>query len=228
MEKEKVQNYVLFITSVVISCFMIIHFSIILLHVIPKNPINLETRHKIDSYVQPFFSQNWHLFAPDPLSRDNEVHIRVRHEKDGQIEVSDWINATKPFIENNKKNIISPTNRMARITTGLIVQMNPDDEFYRRYKNTTDNKNKDTLGIVEEIMNENEEKSSRLGNEILHRYACSIAGLYYEQEDLREVQVRLVFKDVVPYSERKNPKYTSESESITLGWNKYIKVIPAL
>lgn len=45
-------------------------------------------------YLNPFFTQNWRLFAPNPVSSDRNIHFQAEYEVDGRTETTDWVDLT--------------------------------------------------------------------------------------------------------------------------------------
>ncbi|MDQ3157773.1 MAG: DUF5819 family protein [Actinomycetota bacterium] len=45
-------------------------------------------------YLNPYFTQNWRLFAPNPIAEDNALWFRGEYVADGQTRTTDWIDWT--------------------------------------------------------------------------------------------------------------------------------------
>src|SRR5262245_53866178 len=48
------------------------HFGMTMVYLMPLNPIVLRAAPVVDGYMVPWFVQDWHLFAPNPI---NETHM---------------------------------------------------------------------------------------------------------------------------------------------------------
>lgn len=46
------------------------------------------------SYQNPFFTQNWRLFAPSPISSDRSILFQAAYEVDGELVTTDWVDWT--------------------------------------------------------------------------------------------------------------------------------------
>lgn len=83
------------VTAVVLVGALLLHLTMTFLHLAPTNAVSLEQKERITGYVQPEFGQDWKLFAPNPLQRNDAVGVRLRtssvHTKD---RTSKWINLT--------------------------------------------------------------------------------------------------------------------------------------
>lgn len=77
------------------SLFIVGHLSLISLHLMPVNPLSLRVKKITDFYVGRLFSQNWHLFAPEPGNSTTKLFYRCN---DGEK----WSDILDPFKEINK------------------------------------------------------------------------------------------------------------------------------
>ncbi|KQX62616.1 hypothetical protein ASD48_28270 [Streptomyces sp. Root1310] len=69
----------------------VVHVILVFLHVAPPNTISKKYSPLINSWVYPFFEQNWRLFAPDPESVNRQILARTAHTgSDGSFQVSPW------------------------------------------------------------------------------------------------------------------------------------------
>lgn len=80
----------------VLSVFALWHLAAVFLYVAPANTVTQgEHGDAIRGYVNPEFEQNWKLFAPNPLQRDDGVQVRADIRRpDGGTETTDWIDLT--------------------------------------------------------------------------------------------------------------------------------------
>lgn len=84
------------------------HFSFVLLHVLPINPISERLGSAARAYVEPAFVQTWTLFAPISPSRDFSVYARG-HPTDGETPTP-WVDVSGPLIDAVHANRLSPLN----------------------------------------------------------------------------------------------------------------------
>lgn len=61
------------VVTVVVSTLFLFHFSMVGLYLLPLNPAKLAFGAHLSTYVDTLFYQNWHLFAPDPVSSSHSV-----------------------------------------------------------------------------------------------------------------------------------------------------------
>lgn len=53
-----------------------VHFGFTALHVSPMNPFSQQMWQPTQAWINPFFAQNWQLFAPDPVSTDTGLLVK--------------------------------------------------------------------------------------------------------------------------------------------------------
>ena len=46
------------------------------------------------TYQSPFFTQNWRLFAPSPISSDRSILFQAAYEVDGELVTTEWVDWT--------------------------------------------------------------------------------------------------------------------------------------
>ncbi|MEU0564886.1 DUF5819 family protein [Nonomuraea sp. NPDC005983] len=87
---------------VVLACvgcalFLVFHFVAIFLFVAPPNPISAMTAPIVNGYLNPYFRQNWELFAPDPIDSNTHVLVRAKiRNAGGQESQTGWLDISAP------------------------------------------------------------------------------------------------------------------------------------
>lgn len=102
-----------------IAALFTYHFIVTALYVLPFNPLSYKYNKQIESYMNPLFTQNWQLFAPNPLSQSVYVNVQI---KDIEGRESKWIDFTTPLLEANHKNRFSPVNTVVRLGQSAYLQ----------------------------------------------------------------------------------------------------------
>ena len=100
------------------------HFGITAAYVAPPSPLKLKLQPVLQSYVEPYFTQRWELFAPDPImeTRLLMVSCRVRTENGG-TEDTPYSNMTAPLRELRDRYRLTPADRIDRLEQGAIHLM---------------------------------------------------------------------------------------------------------
>ncbi|WP_063784335.1 DUF5819 family protein [Streptomyces sp. SBT349] len=90
-----------------LAAFVAWHMAMVFLFVAPDNTLNEDHRDTVRGYIYPEFEQNWKLFAPNPLQRNEEVHVRAEVvEEDGTRRTTDWIDLTEADIEGIRHHLL--------------------------------------------------------------------------------------------------------------------------
>ncbi|ARQ69806.1 DUF5819 family protein [Streptomyces marincola] len=83
-----------------VGTFMTWHLAMVFLFVAPSNTVSEEHGDTVRGYMYPEFEQNWKLFAPNPLQRNEGLSVRAEvREADGSTRVTDWIDLTAMDID---------------------------------------------------------------------------------------------------------------------------------
>ncbi|MFP8960988.1 DUF5819 family protein [Streptomyces nanhaiensis] len=83
------------VAALVLAAVTLTHLAMLFLNVAPPNAVTARYGERIDAYVQPEFGQDWKLFAPNPLQRNEVVLARVRTgDENGGHRTSAWMNLT--------------------------------------------------------------------------------------------------------------------------------------
>jgi hypothetical protein len=71
-----------------------IHAIAVTVVAVPTNRVSNAVAPHVD-YLQPYFAQNWRLFAPSPIAEDREIHFQGAYMDDaGKPRTTQWVNWT--------------------------------------------------------------------------------------------------------------------------------------
>jgi hypothetical protein len=107
-----------------LSGMLVFHFLVLVIYNAPPNPVKIKHLRFIELYLNPFFTQDWHLFSPTPINYDVILLIksRMRDKLTGELVESDWIDITTPIIEQLHKNRFSPLGTLIHIHVKSVFQ----------------------------------------------------------------------------------------------------------
>ncbi|MGZ5401619.1 MAG: DUF5819 family protein [Aeromicrobium sp.] len=74
------------------------------------------------AYLDPYFAQNWRLFAPNPISDDRALWFRGEYVVGGKTMTTDWIDWTSVELDLVRHKIVG--GRAGVITTRMIGTLN--------------------------------------------------------------------------------------------------------
>ncbi|PAD20662.1 DUF5819 family protein [Terribacillus saccharophilus] len=181
---------------VILTFILITHFFALLLSVIPFNPVVLKYNEQITNYVNPLFTQTWTLFAPDPISSNDALHIKLEFEE-GETE---WIDTTNPIVGKMHDNYFSPYNRLGRITQSITSQMLTEEPLVHDLRESIKTKDDKNESLAE--LDKQSEKRYDTNHEYLLRYASSYAKHLFPNEKIETIEMRVLHQKSIPYSER--------------------------
>jgi len=201
------------------------HFFLAAFSQAPLSPAKIKLHGLISSYLEPYFTQNWSLFAPNP-TKDNEGIIARGRCSDGSV--TDFYDVTGPLIKETQEDRFFPS-RTVRLVSNGINQLNDSDDLLLRLrqkeevKNTDDPEAKDgkhkrviPLTPYEKRQHEDAERSlSRFSLTQMHD-VCP------DGTAPAAVQVRMYIKTLPPWSQRKNPEAKSKVDLYDLPWKKAV------
>jgi hypothetical protein len=107
----------------VLVLWLAMHFTLIQLSNMPLSPLKLQYSDAIDRYVNPFFTQNWQLFAPQPIDEDLALMARgrFRDPHTGLAQTTPWLNVTEPLIDEVRKNRLTPMALVELAEANVVV-----------------------------------------------------------------------------------------------------------
>jgi hypothetical protein len=111
----------MFLASVVLvgAALLFGHFFILFLYNGPPNPVQKRNYEAIARYVEPYFSQDWRLFAPNPINFNSQILVRAKIGDGATPErQTPWLNLTAPAIAQVQGRLL-PT-RLYRVVGGGV------------------------------------------------------------------------------------------------------------
>ncbi len=116
----RVRRATLAVATAVTGAALVVHFGMTTLYNAPFNPVKEETYGQVNDYMTPFFHQDWHLFAPDPVAENRGLLVRARvRGTDGTLTVTQWLDITTPGYQKSYAQRLWPS-RVPRLPTGAI------------------------------------------------------------------------------------------------------------
>lgn len=100
--------------------WLLFHFGLTAAYVMPPNPMSTAWHPFLDTIIGKYFSQNWQLFSPEPLTENYALYVRPL--TDPQVAASSknglprdgWFDITSPLLVRYQQNRLSAYDRLAR------------------------------------------------------------------------------------------------------------------
>ncbi|MET9607266.1 DUF5819 family protein [Streptomyces sp. NPDC006512] len=222
--------------SVIAAGALAFHFGMTALYNTPFNPIREKYDEQIHSYMSPYFGQDWHLFAPNPISEDSGLLIRAKIPgPDGAQVTTQWSDVTTPHIDKLHDQRFWPS-RVERLPTAVRQQLDgwrdPQLEKLR-----AENQPVQPTGGAATAATDPTEPAGELkpaltqaeldGRDSAMRYAQALASAEARRlwgADVEAVQVRVVSNEYPRFSERYTRESKGKVDYYDLDWAKPLKV----
>ena len=161
----------------------------------PLSPAKLVYGDRVAEYLDPYFAQNWQLFAPTPVSDDRGILARATCA-DGSL--STYYDVTTRALEKARSDRLFPS-REVRIVSAGIQNLTSSEEILRRVRQKQVNDKKPELPPLpyEKVTEVQAVKS-------LSRYAYDQMPTACDGKELK-VQIRMYVSELPPWSKRNDP-----------------------
>lgn len=199
------------------------HMFFTLLYLTPFNPVKAKHSFTVNAYMEPVFSQNWRLFAPNPASTNNKFLVRAEL---GDGEITEWQDLTTFMIEKNADNRFTPYNRLVRIQRGAFTSLHQTDEVTLKISQKIEEKDLDREEYDHLLENERTEKQDEYALEALNRYAQSYVRSIYPEADVKRTQIVMQETKAVPFSEKDKEDFEQEVMLHEFEWETFVEVSP--
>ncbi|MFI5867318.1 DUF5819 family protein [Streptomyces sp. NPDC051546] len=170
-----------------------LHFAIAAFSQMPVTPLKLRYFPKAAAYLDPYFSQNWMLFAPNPLSDDRGVLARARCADRTE---TPYYDVTSKYVQSAQGSRFFPS-RMSRLVTGNVQQLNGGDPVLARLREAEKAKDRPPLPLLPQ-----EKVSQEQAQRFLARYARGQLPATVCAGRQVDIQLRMYVHTPPPWSKR--------------------------
>jgi len=184
----------------------------------PPNPIKLQLYPILYALEHPFFAQNWHLFAPNPIKTNFILAIRCRLSD----RITPWYDPYTPLLAAHQRNRFTPMGKVLRIPQNAIFAFlgrNTDEWLPLLCK-----QKRDLLSCRgEDVVTK---KQRDLGKFLLQRLSSAACDDLVGAGQAVAVQVRIYLHRPPTISQRHLPSEAGSTMYLTLPWTPYTPVPP--
>jgi Family of unknown function (DUF5819) len=101
-----------------LTLFFLVHFLLVTLSNLPRSPLTTQTQLIVNRYINPYFSQTWNFFAPEPISNSLNLIARARYYDPTTHSTREtaWTDVSEPLVNEVRRSRISP---LAIVQLGL-------------------------------------------------------------------------------------------------------------
>lgn len=107
--------------------WLVAHFALTLLFCFPLNPVKMEAEPLLNRTIGTYFSQNWSLFAPNPIQTNQTLLVQCLSNADTEAVKSPdglasdrWRDITMPLFQRHQQNRFTAYDRLSRPQTNFL------------------------------------------------------------------------------------------------------------
>lgn len=211
-----------------LGALLLFHFGMTVAYLTPLNPAKLRVHHWITGYMQPFFIQNWHLFAPDPVKDTRVLMVSCRlRQPDGTLTETPWADISTPFRQARYLNRFTPADRLDRPQSSAVHTIFNRDETLTTLQAHRTEEASDYNEMVDEL-SKADERQREDGRLLLTRIGSAHCDRLYGVGTSEAVRVRIAVLRFPRFSERHKPDSEGDLSYILLDWEPYQFVSPLI
>lgn len=186
------------------------HFLVAAFSQAPLSPPKLRYYDAMTRYLHPYFTQNWMLFAPDPLTDDRGILARARC---GDGSVTPYYDVTTPTIKSTQDSRFFPP-RTARLISSTLQQLTQSDPVLSRIRETEKQKKSPVLPLLPIERTSRDDAARFLARFSLTQMPQACTGR------TESIQVRVYYHEMPPWSQRNRPLTGGKVSAQDLEWLK--------
>jgi|GEM_PF-1684450 len=196
--------------------WLVVHFSLTLAYVLPMNPAKASIEPTLQKTIGRFFSQNWSLFAPDPVSSNLSMSAvcmtpdEAASALNGEFPEHRWVDLSTPLWHRFQQSRFSAYDRLARpITAWLRTYSGGSAKTQQQARACRKGHQRSCEAYEANISVERDVAARRLAN---------VGGAYCRDIDpsgtWTAVGIALTERNAVPWSQRETGEATGRFEPI--------------
>lgn len=212
--RPKLYRVMAFWTSAIIAALAAAAYVITtVLYLAPPNPVTALHLRAINTVMYPFFSQNWHLFAPSPI-RTNFV-LTARCRVGGKV--TEWQDISTPMLARHHRDRNSPMGRLLRTQNSAVHQLlgRSGDEWLQLICR------RDRTHPACRGEDEASKRTRETALFIINRVASAACDRFVGVGRTSAVQGQILVHQPPPWSQRHFPSEAGSTRYVPLPWGDY-------
>jgi hypothetical protein len=206
-----------------VALVLIRHFGTTLVYLAPINPGTLLIAPQVDSYMNPWFAQDWRLFAPDPIADTRTLLVECRlRGPDGRSAETAPADVSTPLWDALARQRFSPAASLARLQAHIVQLWLQKDEGLRRLEAR---QSPEVNGLVEALRGA-ERPRRALAAHLLARLGAAYCDQRHGPGQTVATRVTLSILRFPRFSQRQLPDAAGETRIYPFEWMPYEPVAP--
>jgi len=178
------------IRGVTIAAFCV-HFTLVAWNQLPDNPLQHQFKKELQSYVEPFFSQAWTLFSPNPINANMSMLMRFEYEINGSVDTTAWIDITEPLIQTRQDQFWSPAQRISKFMQSCMTNISENHKMIAGHIESTDSLKADSVKAKEFYL---KAMMNGYGFQSTLQYSVYVANNYFNSQQISPQLVKTQYK----------------------------------
>ncbi|MGZ3800097.1 MAG: DUF5819 family protein [Bdellovibrio sp.] len=162
------KNIKILLMKISLVVVMLFHLSMHVLYLAPVNPATPRYSKITDSYMGSFFTQNWHLFAPEPATSSLNLLFRCST-------TSEWINPLTNLLTDHKTFPLTAKGKQTYVLQHLAREI-----FNAKLNKKVDSEIRE-LPVLQQYIQDNCGKYSQAEVEIQRRFTQDYSKRFLEK-----------------------------------------------
>jgi hypothetical protein len=204
---------------VAVGAFVAFHFTMVVLYNARPNPIKLRHSRLIGGYIDPLFTQDWHLFSPNPINFDIILLVRARlRAAEGGVVETRWIDITTPLLDKLHRRRLSSLGSLAHIQTYTLLARSPSPA-YREFEQLLCRGDSPVAACDEDSPALDVQR--QMAERLMVRVASAHARRLFPADEIVAVQVRTVLSRFPRFSQRQRRDASPALSVVDSPWLPY-------
>lgn len=203
-----------------------IHFGMTLVYLMPLNPIVLRVAPVVDGYMVPWFVQDWHLFAPNPINETHMLLVSCRLQKAGGVMVETaWADVSTPLWNTQARERFSAAAWLARPQAYAVQIHFGEGDLLARLERHRTAEDAEINHLADAIRAE-EGSRRALATQVLARLGSAYCDQWYGAGQTVAARLCLAALRFPRFSERQLPDADGTLRFYPFAWMPYERVYP--
>lgn len=190
--KRRCSSLAFILYSKILYIILLIHFIIIGFNQFPDNPVKHKFKKELINYTNPFFTQTWKLFSPNPVNTNMNLLIQFKYTHKGKENTSDWMDISEPLFSSRQNNFWSASQRISKFLTSCMQSIQENQANLAKEIKNNDTLSKLTDSQVIELYKKS--TSSTYGHQSILQYSECVARIYFSKKNIIPSSIEVKYK----------------------------------
>lgn len=197
---------------------LLVHFGVTLLYLTPLNALKAKWLDQVAWYMNPYFSQTWELFGPNPTGRSKTILVSCQLSRGAQSE-PEWFDITTPLMRLHHADRLSSAQRLLR-AENPSYQLFPSEDPVLATLLKLPQEDPAVLAAVRDLERGRQE-DFEVGLRVFSRVASGYCDAQHGTGETTSVRGRVVFNEPQEFRNRQHSEPASPPQVYETEWLKH-------